>query len=129
METMDAKLAFLARLCLARAEKMLVLFAHGNGEALVMPNGTSEGDLGVPNEVRKLLIAAFAGLTTSFGGANIRDCFLHGVSGIWALGKPASSSSVFRFLLEMRPVDIKAAGSGLAALYAAGVANEPWEEN
>ena len=47
---------------------------------------------------------------------NTLNCFLHGVSGIWAFGNPPWGSSLFLFFLEMRPVDMKAAGNGFADL-------------
>lgn len=56
------------------------------------------------------------------------DCLLQGVSGMWALGRPAFGSLMFLFFFEINPVDMKAAGSGLADLYVPGVANEPWDE-
>jgi hypothetical protein len=43
-------------------------------------------------------------------------CFLQGVSGMCAFGNPACGSSTFRFFFDIRPVDMKAAGSGFADL-------------
>jgi hypothetical protein len=50
--------------------------------------------------------------------------FLEGVSGILMLENSAAGGrSTLRFLFEMRPVDMKACGKGLAILKVAGVAN------
>lgn len=130
IETREAKLAFRARVRLALVENRFeLLVAQGNCVDLVMPKGTSEGDRGVPTGAWMLRIVAFTGLPLSFGGGNIMVCFLQGVSGICALGRPASASLTFRFFLEIKPVDMNATGLGFTVLKAEGVAKEPWEEN
>ena len=130
IDTNEAKLAFRARLCLACLENRLPLFdGHGKGVVRLTPKGASEGDIGVPAAAWMFRMAAFAGLVISFGGGNIIVCFLQGVSGMCAFGSPASASLKFRFFLEIKPVDMNAAGRGLTVLKLAGVANEPCEEN
>jgi len=55
--------------------------------------------------------------------------FFDGVSGMWVLAKRfPEGMSMLRLRLEIRPVDMKACGNGLAILYAAGVAKESCED-
>jgi hypothetical protein len=90
-----------------------MLFAKGNP---LEPGYVSDGVEGVPKEARDVLWSGALGAMKLSLAANMTDCFLQGVSGMCALGRPAFGSSTFRFFFEMRPVDMKAAGNGLAAL-------------
>jgi hypothetical protein len=60
------------------------------------------------------------------GGKELR---FEGVSGIaYAANWSFAGKSTFRLRFEIRPVDMNAAGSGLAILYASGVAKEDASE-
>ena len=80
-----------------------------------------KGVLGVPNSGRGCdALPNMPRLKVGVAVTGGKDDRLDGVSGMTA---EAGISSTLRFRFEMRPVDMKAAGSGLAILYAAGVAN------
>ena len=115
--SMDVKLDSGTRLCLlGRAPNMPTLLEKGNAETFEGPCWISRGVVEAPKDCRgPLMPTTLAGANLSSVG-KMADCLLHGVSGIWALGKPASGSSTLRFFFEMSPVDMKAAGKGLAAL-------------
>lgn len=56
--------------------------------------------------------------------------FLDGVSGMFMLlPKDVGGRSTLRLRLEIKPVDMKAAGSGFAILYASGVSNDSLDED
>ena len=55
--------------------------------------------------------------------------FLDGVSGMFILlPNEVAGRSTLRLRLEINPVDMKAAGSGFAILYASGVSKESFDE-
>lgn len=102
-----------------------------------LPNDSGEpfktcglkGVVGEPNECLGRLI--FPRLEPGAGVvASGREFFLDGVSGMFTLLKrDEDDNSALRLRFDISPVDMKAAGNGLAILYASGVSNEsddPW---
>ncbi len=82
------------------------------------------GVVGVPNSCRgwAVLEKLRRNGDEEMGG---KDTLFEGVSGIALPAKmPPGGRSTFLLRLEIKPVDMNAAGRGLAILYASGVAKE-----
>jgi hypothetical protein len=91
-------------------------FASRKGAGLIPLWCELKGVDGVPKEWRGLWVGAMTFVGNRGTAGNTLNCFLQGVSGMCAFGNPPCGSSLFLFFFDMRPVDMNAAGKGLADL-------------
>jgi hypothetical protein len=114
---MLAKLAFLATVCrLGLLPNIAEPLASRKGAGLIPLWCELNGVDSVPKEWRGLWVGAMTFVGTRGTTGNTLNCFLQGVSGMCAFGNPPCGSSLFLFFFDMRPVDMNAAGKGLADL-------------
>lgn len=110
-----------------RDPKMLTPLPNDSGEHLKTCG--LNGVVGDPNEWRGWDIVPRPEAGTGVAAAIGSEIFLEGVSGMLTLlYNAADGRSILRLRFEIKPVDMKAAGSGRAILYASGVSKESEEE-